>query len=445
MTSLLSADLLALKLTESLALPSPPLTRRDIRLPGIQGKALAVIGVRRGGKTSFLAQRRSTRIEEGRAPESQLMLSLEDERLMGMTAADLAWMIDEHARRFPAVHQAGALTLYLDEVQLVAGWEGLVRRLIDRGNVELFVSGSSAKLLSREVATSLRGRAMEVLVHPFSFREALRHADAELTVSYDTLDSVERAALDHRLRQYLDVGGFPEAQGSDPRDRIALLTGYVDVMVLRDVIERHRVSNPTALRWLERQLLSTPGGRFSIKKYFDQLRSQGVPVGRETLHAYLDHLDDAFLIRTIRMHSYSEKQQLVNPRKAYPVDPGLIALFERTGRTHRGRALETAVLLELERRGYACSYVRTDDDLEVDFMAERHGDTPLLVQVSLKTERDDTWEREIRALLSARRQFPEADAVLLTLDAVPPARALPEGIRWRAAAEWLLGSTATGE
>lgn len=436
----LSTDLLALKLSESLALPSRPLTRREIRLPAIPGKALAVIGVRRGGKTSFLAQHRSERMAGGRSPESQVMLSLEDERLTGITVADLAWMIDEHARRFPEVHQAGALTLYLDEVQLVEGWEGLVRRLVDRGDVELFVSGSSAKLLSREVATSLRGRAMEVLVHPFSFREALRHVGAEPSVMYRDLDSVERAALDHRLRQYLDVGGFPEAQGSDPHDRIALLNGYVDVMVLRDVIERHRVSNPTALRWLERQLLSTPGGLFSIKKYFDLLRSQGVSVGRDTLHAYLDHLEDAFLIRTLRMHSYSEKQRLVNPRKAYPVDPGLISLFERTGRTHRGRALETAVMLELERRGYVCSYVRTDDDLEVDFLAERPGDTPLLMQVSLETERDETWKREIDALVAARRQFPAAEAVLLTLDAVPPARELPEGIRWRAAADWLLGS-----
>lgn len=437
----LSADLLALKLAESLSVPSRVLTRRDIRLPGIPGKALAVIGVRRGGKTSFLAQRRADRITHGCAPQSQLMLSLEDERLTGMTAADLSWMIEEHARRFPEVHQAGALTLYLDEVQLVAGWEGLVRRLVDRGDVELFVSGSSAKLLSREVATSLRGRAMEVLVHPFSFREALRHADAEPSAAYETLDSVERAAVDHRLRQYLEVGGFPEAQGGDPRDRSALLTGYVDVMVLRDVVERHRVSNPTALRWLERQLLATPGGLFSIKKCFDTLRSQGVSVGKDTLHAYLDHLEDAFLVRTLRMHSYSEKQQLVNPRKAYPVDPGFIPLFERTGRTHRGRALETAVLLELERRGYSTSYVRTDDDREVDFFAERTGDAPLLVQVCLETERDDTWDREVRALVSARRQFPDAQALLLTLDGVPPMRALPERIRWQAAAAWLLTGT----
>jgi predicted AAA+ superfamily ATPase len=117
---------------------------------------------------------------------------------------------------------------------------------MDRGGVELFVTGSSAKLLSREVATSLRGRAMEVLVHPFSFREALRHAGAEPQQPISRQRPADRAALDRQLRRYLAEGGFPEAQGATPRDRAALLAGYVDVVVLRDVIERHAVSNPLA-------------------------------------------------------------------------------------------------------------------------------------------------------------------------------------------------------
>ena len=168
----ISHDLLRLKLAESLAAAPPALTRRDVRLPGIPGKAFAVIGVRRGGKTSFLAQCRADRLAEGRTREAQLLVSLEDERLVGLSVAELGWLIEEHARQFPGLREAGGMTLYLDEVQTVPGWEGLVRRLMDAGGVELFVSGSSAKLLSREVATSLRGRAMEVLVYPFSFRGA---------------------------------------------------------------------------------------------------------------------------------------------------------------------------------------------------------------------------------------------------------------------------------
>ncbi len=434
----ISHDLLRLKLAESLAAEPPALTRRDVRLPGIPGKAFAVIGVRRGGKTSFLAQCRAERLAAGRTPEAQLLVSLEDERLAGLSVAELGWLLDEHARQFPGRREAGGMTLYLDEVQTVPGWEGLVRRLMDAGGVELFVSGSSAKLLSREVATSLRGRAMEVLVHPFSFREALRHAGAEPAQPFESLGPVDRTALDQRLRRYLAEGGFPEAQGASPRDRAALLGGYVDVVVLRDVIERHAVSNPLALRWIERQLLANPGGSFSVKKHYDTLRSQGVAVGKDTLHDYLAHLEDAFLVRTVAMHSASERQRMVNPRKAYPVDPGLIALFERSGRAQQGMALETVVMLELERRGFEVSYVRTAEGFEVDFLAHRAGDAPLLVQVCLESEGDETWERELRALEAAAPTHPETRPFLVTLDAAPPSRPLPRGITWAPAARWLL-------
>ena len=436
-----SHDLLRLKLAESLAAERPTLTRRDVRLPSIRGKALAVIGVRRSGKTSFMTQCRADRLAQGRVPEGQLLISLEDERLTGMTVADLGWLLDEHARQFPGLREAGGMTLYLDEVQTVPAWEGLVRRLIDDGGIEMFVSGSSAKLLSREVATSLRGRAMEVLVHPFSFREAMRHAGAEPDKPVERLRPADRAALDKRLRHYLAEGGFPEAQGATPRDRAALLSGYVDVVVLRDVIERHAVSNPLALRWIERQLLANPGGSFSVKKHYDTLRSQGMPVGKDTLHDYLAYLEDAFLVRTVAMHSASERQRMVNPRKAYPVDTGFIALFERSGRTQQGRALETAVLLELERRGFDVDYVRTADGFEVDFLAQRVGEAPLLVQVCLESEGDESWERKVRALESAVPAHTGARPLLLTLDAVAPQRSLPRGLTWMPATQWLLDET----
>ena len=349
------------------------------------------------------------------------MLGLEDERLIGMTALDLRWVIEEHARQFPTIRAAGLLSLYLDEIQIVDGWESLVHRLVEAKNVEVIVSGSSAKL------------------HPFSFREVLRHANAEPVAPWHSLSPAERADLDARLRDYLKTGGFPEAQGTELRDRARLLTGYVDTMVLRDVIERHKVTNPTALRALQRHLLSTPGGSFTVHKFYNFLRSQGVPIGKDTLHAYLDHLQDAFLVRVLDMHSASEKQRMVNPRKVYPVDAGLIPLYEQPGREHRGRALETAVLLELERREYSVAWLRVGDDREVDFFATRPGEPPLLVQVCLDTSDDATWEREVRALEAAATSHPYAVALLITQDQSPPTRQLPGMLQWYSAAQWLLG------
>ena len=130
-----------------------------------------------------------------------------------------------------------------------------------------------------------------------------------------------------------------------------LLKGYVDTALFRDVVERHAVSNPAALRWMVRHLLGNAAGTFSVQRFYGDLRSQGVPVAKDTLHAYIGHLEDAFVIRTLPIAADSERRRMVNPRKVYPVDPGLIPVFDRAPRANEGHALETVVALELERRG----------------------------------------------------------------------------------------------
>ncbi len=440
MVRVISNDLLRLKLSESLSAPPRALTERDIRIPEVPNKAFAVIGVRRGGKTSFLHRVIEEAIAGGDAPDIHLLVSLEDERLVGMSAEDLGWMLDEHRRIAPAVQEWGHRTVYLDEVHVVDGWEVAVRRLLDSPDTRVFISGSSADLLSREVHTSMRGRSMEVLVHPFSFREALRHAGREPVAGWGRMGADERATIDQALRSYLKTGGFPEAQGIDIRDRISLIKGYVDVMVLRDVIERHRVTNVEALRQLQRHLLANPAGKFSVSRFYRDLKAQGVAVGEDTLHDLLRHLQDAFLVRLIKMHSASERRRTRNPRKAYPIDPGIIPVWERGGRQNRGRSLESAILLELERRGYEMGWVRVDAGYEVDFYAEHPVEEPLLIQISLETGADATWKREIRSLEAAAEAYGDARPLLLTLDPSPPSRPLPGRIEWVSASDWLLGA-----
>jgi uncharacterized protein len=427
------------KITDSLAAPVPSHTARDVRLPGIKGKAFAVIGMRRSGKTTFLWQCLAERLKSGAPREALLYFNFEDERLAGMTAQDLQWVVEEYFSLHPERRDSQQVTFYLDEIQEVPGWETFARRLLDTENLELFLSGSSARLLSREVATSMRGRAMEVLVHPFSLREALRHRGAEPMSPWSDLPKANRSTLEKHFRTYLAEGGFPESQGVAAPDRASLLRTYVDVAILRDVIERHQVTNPTALRWLQRHLLANPAGTFSVQKFFDALKSQGLPVGKNTLHDYLAHLEDAFLVRTVSLHTASERQRMVNPRKAYPVDPGLISLYERTGRTHLGHALETAVLLELERRGCETDYVRTRDGYEVDFFARNSEGDATLIQVCADVSDPATFEREVRALAAAAAEYREATPLLLTFDTIPPRSPLPQPLRWQPSISWLLG------
>ena len=177
---------------------------------------------------------------------------------------------------------------------------------------------------------------------------------------------------------------------------------------------------------------------FSVSKFHRDLKSQGLSVGEETLYQQLDYLEDAFMVRLVHMHTTSERQRLRNPRKVYPIDPGLIPVYERAGREHRDRSLETAVLLELERRGYEAAWVRVGDDLEVDFYAERTDTGPLRIQVCLDTTADATWEREVRSLAAAAAAYPEARPLLVTLDPTPPARPMPRPLEWRSASQWLL-------
>ncbi|MBI4320147.1 MAG: ATP-binding protein [Chloroflexi bacterium] len=431
-------ELLRQLISDSLTAPIPPFTRRDAQLPEVRGKAVAVIGMRRSGKTTFLWQCLADRLAVGAPRETLLYLNFEDERLAGMQASDLQWVVEEYYRLAPGLQDRRRVTFFFDEIQIVPGWETFARRLMDSEHADLFLTGSSARLLSREVATSMRGRAMEVLIHPFSFREALRHAGFETSLPSSTWPKSLRSEMDGRLREYLTVGGFPEAQGVPARDRVNLLRTYVDVVILRDVIERHSVSNPLPLRWLQRHLLSNAASHFSVQKFYDSLRSQGIPVGKDTLHSFLGYLEDAFLVRVIPLHTASERQRMVNPRKIYPVDPGLLPVYERTGRLNLGRALETAVLVELERRGFDVTYVRTNEGFEVDFLARSPEGRWVLLQVCADLSDSATRDRETRALAGAAAEYPDATPFLITLDAIPPQPDLPEPLRWQAAAAWLL-------
>ena len=426
------------KLNDSLAAEIPSLTRREIRLPAVPGKALAVIGMRRSGKTCFLSQCMADLLAAGIPRESLLLMNFEDDRLAGMDASDLSFLLESYYQRHPEFRDHTQVTLLLDEIQLVTGWETFARRILDSEKIRLFLSGSSASMLSREVHTSMRGRAMEVTVFPFSFREALSHRHLLPEKDWATLPKASRSTLEKAFRTYLVKGGFPDAQNLDTRDRRPLLQGYVDVAVLRDVIERHRISNPVALRWLQRHLLGNPTSPFSIQKFYDALKSQGLPISKDSLHAFLAYFEDAFLIRTTSLFTASERQRMVNPRKAYPIDPGLIPTYERVGRENLGHALESAVLIELLRRGCEVHYFRSPQGNEVDFHAVDASGNTQLIQVCADASDPATLQREVRSLLEARALYPAIRTLLILLDPLPPGTSVPETVEIIPAIQWFL-------
>jgi predicted AAA+ superfamily ATPase len=417
--------------------PGVNLTPRDARLPAVPGKVHAVIGMRRAGKTSFLQQLLAER-RQSLPPERTIYLSFDDERLADLDVEQLGFLLETFYRRFPMLRGRETVHWLLAEIQVVPGWEHFVRRVMDSEKLDFVVSGSSARMLSREVHTSLRGRGMETVIRPFSFREFLRHRGEEPATPARDWTAAQRSPVEKRFREYLEQGGFPEVQGLDVPLRIELLQGYVDTVLFRDVVERYAVSQVAALRWLVRHCLRNPAGRFSVHRLTQDLTAQGLGIGRDAVHALLGHLIDAFLLVAVPLATESERQRNSNPRKIYPADPGLIPAFDASGRANLGRALETAVLIELERRRADLGYVKTERGFEVDFLARYPAGGEWLIQVCVDASDRATAERELRALTDAARQHPRARPLLLVLshDGVPAG--LPTEIEARPAYDWLL-------
>lgn len=413
------------------------LTRRDVRLPALSNKVHAVVGMRRVGKTTFLRQLQGER-QRAAAPGRAVYVSFDDDRLAELPLAQLDSLLEEYYRRFPQWRGSEVVSWFLDEVQVVAGWERFVRRLLDTERVEIVVSGSSARLLSREVHTSLRGRGWETVIRPFGFREFLRHREKEPDKPARRFTSAERSLIENRFLEYLSVGGFPEAQGMEPPLRVQLLQGYVDTLLLRDVVERFQVTQAAALRWLTRHCLRNPAGLLSVHGLHRDLKAQGHGVAKDTLHALLAHLADAFLVSAVPISTESERRRNSNPRKIYPADPALIGAFDTSGRTNLGHALETAVLNELERRRAEVGYVRTAEGFEVDFHARFPAAGETLIQVCADPGDANVLKRELRALEDAHSEFPRAERLLLVMTRDQALGVSAPGVRVEPVYSWVL-------
>lgn len=415
--------------------PLPELLSREQGLVRLAGKVNAVVGMRRAGKTWFCYQHMKELMEQGVSKSRILYLNFEDDRLLPFSSADFQLILETYYRKFPA-HKSQQCYLFLDEAQRIDGWDAFVRRVLDTENMAVCVTGSSSRLLSTEIATRLRGRALTTEIFPLSFREFVRwHGDNPDVHSFG---SRTRALLQHHLEQFARCGGFPEVQGLDDELRRQLLRSYVDVVILRDVIERHGVRNPMALRSMVRHLLSTPATRFSVNKYFNDLKSQGVACSKNDLYEYLDHLSDAFLVYQAPVHSRSENVRRVNPRKVYAIDTGLVEATSFHITSDKGAALENLVYMHLRVQGLSPEYYLTKDGHEVDFVVPSpRGGSPSLHQVCWDMSQESARQRETRSLHRAMDELGVEKATIITwLDEFP----LNDRIDVVPAWKWLLSA-----
>ncbi|HEY5168815.1 MAG TPA: ATP-binding protein [Thermoleophilia bacterium] len=412
-----TSDFLIAEFQES---PIPEGSPRFVGMPATAGKPGVVIGMRRVGKTYLMYQRMRELIASGVDKRDLLYVNFEDDRLQPAADGLLDALLEAFYRSNPEARRRRAY-LFLDEIQVIPEWPRFVRRVLDTEQVEIMVSGSSAKLLHTEVATELRGRGIAVEVFPYSFAESAVAAGVPMPPRLPPGPKA-RSRLEAHLHQHLTVGGFPEVQAMPLAERIQTLQDYVELVLLRDVIERHRIENATATRAFARLLLQSPAHTFSVNKAHGDLRSRGLAVSKDLLHALLDHFQDAYLVFAIPVFKKSLRAQATNPRKLYAIDPGLAAAMSHVTATDVGARLENAVFLELRRRHGRLlqgqvSYYLTASGHEVDFVVgdlfeQRAG---RLVQACASLAEPATRAREVRALAEAMAETGLRTAEIVTL------------------------------
>jgi hypothetical protein len=384
--------------------PLPSYRPRLESIRRVEGKANVVVGMRRTGKTWFCYQLMKELLDQGIPKERILYLNFEDERLLPFEAAHFQTILETSFRKFPSFKDSPCY-FFLDEIQRIDGWDKFVRRLLDTEKLKICLTGSSATLLSTEIASSLRGRSLTTEIFPLSFPEYLRFRQIEWNPARG-FGAKTRATLQNAAEGYFATGGFPEVQFLDEDLRVQILQNYVDVVILRDVIERHAVSNTVALRALIRHVMHAPAGRFSVNKFYNFLKSQGIACTKNDLYGFLDFLKDSFLFHEAPIHSRSEAVRRVNPKKIYAIDTGLLRSMSLRITEDRGALLETVVFMHLRRQGIMPEYHLSKDGEETDFVVQKTGEKGRqLIQVCWSLQDKETRERELSALFAASKEL----------------------------------------
>ena len=301
-------------------------------------RVISIIGPRRAGKTYLLFQSMK-KLETSIGKSRLLYVDFESDRMVGAEVKDLRTMLEIFFELYPE-NKDVKVWLFFDEIQNVSGWEKFARSLLDSENMQLIVSGSSSKLLSKELATSLRGRSLSYSVFPFSFREFLRTRNFKIREEL-VFSSRENALLLNLLAEYLNFGGYPEVV-LFPAEKEKILKEILDVTLYRDVVERHKVKNVKALKLLLKHLVDATS--FSVHKFKNFLKSMGLKVSKNTLYNYFEYFSDSLVLLPLRKFSFSYKEFEQSIPKIYFVDNGLISLGSSDYTSNKARLMENIVL-----------------------------------------------------------------------------------------------------
>jgi len=389
----------------------PDLVEREHNWSAPAGKIFSVMGVRRSGKTFSFYQIMKEILEKGGDLRDILFIDFEDDRLDPISKDTLSLVLDSYYELYPAKKNT-IVYVFFDEIQNVDGWERFIRRVLDTEKVKIYITGSSSKMLSKELSTTLRGRTVAHEVFPFSFTEYLKYKG----LSPESVSSKDRVQVINAFQKYLDVGGFPEIFDSEESERINILQGYINLIVYKDLIERHNIKNHALVKYLIKYFLGNISNLFSVNKMYNDLKSQGYKVSKDGIFNYLSYLEDAYCFFPVSIYSDSVRVRQVNPRKIYSVDHGLVTACVWNAKENTGSLLENLLYVQLRRvspwRGI--HYYVTQNGNEVDFVVSEKGKIMSVIQVSETIANKGTMEREIKALDEAMEELGVKSGTIIT-------------------------------
>ncbi|MDO4266688.1 MAG: ATP-binding protein [Eubacteriales bacterium] len=390
------------------------------KLIAFQNKQLIkiVTGIRRCGKSTLLYQYQNWLLEHGAEKEQIVSVNFED--------IDFEELMD-YKKLYSYLKEkmiVGKMTyIFLDEIQHVKDFPKVIESLYIQENVDIYITGSNAYMLSSEIATLISGRYVQIEMLPLSFREYIE----------STGSMADRGV---KYTEYLENSSFPYAlelkgQPDEIRD---YLEGLYNTIVVKDIVNRRKITDTMMLKSVLRFVFDNIGNPLSSKKIADTMTSYGRKIDTKTVEKYLEALTESYIIYQAKRYDIKGKQYLKTLEKYYVVDIGLRYMLLGSRQADAGHILENVIYLELLRRGYDV-YVGKIESFEVDFVAQNSRGI-YYVQVALSVRDEKTLERELRPLLSIRDHYPK---VLLTMDEDPETQY--DGIRRINARDWLLGLT----
>jgi len=404
-------DILKAVILDSQELPLVTGIPRRLSVRHVHGKATVCIGVRRSGKSTYLYQVMDGLLREGVPRENILYLNFFDDRLHRLKQEDLSNITEAYFSLYPEKKNSETVYCFFDEIQALEGWEPFVDRLIRTEKCEVYLTGSSSRMLSKEIATQMRGRALSWEIFPFSFREFL---DFKGITSNGPLSTKKRLTISKAFEEYWDTGGFPEVAGLEPHLRLKIHQEYFQAVLFRDLVERHDVSHPRAVTDLAHRLVDNTASLYSVNSLTGYLKSLGHKVPKSSVSDYLAWFEDAYFLFTVRIYDASLARSQTNPKKIYCIDHGLVTSVSSGILVNSGHLLENLVFTTLRRETSEVYYLKTKSGVEVDFVAIMADKSKLLVQVCESIASTQTRSREVESIDEAMSELGLESAVIVT-------------------------------